>query len=262
MLFHCGQVRAQTDDLIFRDLFETHPFAYRANEPFDVTFFCELLYTDNNTISQNRYYFDFDFDNGLIGGFTLDTGAFVVVNGDYAFTNGEITINATDGFGANFDMTSTAIEARLGMVGYFRAAGQALGRPGQLGCIAIGHGYDTATEVYERYVCDDQPTAAGTYSNVVELSAFDSTINQFVVGAAFRQRDYYATGNTTGNPTLIERNDFGLFRRQGNAVYLDFTLGPLMLAFSDWNLAVAQAQNNALAIDAFQPAVAPCPRVN
>lgn len=262
LVSQCAGVGAQVNEVIFRDLFETHPFAYRANEPFDVLFFCELLYTDNNTVSQNRYYFDFDFDNGLVGGFTLDTGAFVVVNGDYTFANGQITITATDGFGANFAMTTTEIEARLGMVGYFRAAGQGLGRPAQLGCIAIGHGYDTGAEVYERYVCDDQVTAAGTYSNVIELSAFDSTLNQFVAGAAFRQRDYFATGTTTGDPTLIERNDFGLFRRQGGELYLDFTLGPLMPAFSDWNMTAALTQNNALAIDAFDPPVPPCPRVN
>ena len=255
-------VNAQTNDVIFQDLFEIHPFVYRPDDPLDVLFYCGLQYTDDGSPSQNTYYFDFDPNGDLIGGFTLDTGGFVTVNGDYTVNGGQIELSATNGFGADFDLTTEVIVPRLGMVGYFSAVGQALGRPGRMTCLAVGHGYDTATEVYERYECQDQPTAAGIYSNVIELSAFDSTINQFVLGAAFRQRDFYASGTTTGEPTLIERNDFGIFRRQGNLLYLDFTAGPLGLAFSDWNTAIADAGNDALAIDAFDPPLPPCQRAN
>ena len=255
-------IRAQANDLIFQDFFEIHPFAYRPNDPLDVLFYCELFYTDTNTPSQNRYYFDFAPDGSLFGGFSLDTGGFVTVDGSYNVAGGQIELTATNGAGADFAMTTNAITPRLGIVGYFNAIGQGLGRPAQLTCVAIGHGYDTALEEYERYVCQDQPTAAGTYANVIELNAFDSTINQFVLGAAFRQRDFYASGTTTGDPTLIERNDFGIFRRDGNRLFLDYTLGPLQPTFSDWNVAVAEVANDALAINAFDPPLPPCQRAN
>ncbi|MEM7705008.1 MAG: hypothetical protein AAF358_05615 [Pseudomonadota bacterium] len=253
---------AQPNDVIFIGDFEPRDFVYQPNEPLDVLFFCELFYTDDSTLSQNRYYFDFAFDGAVQGGFQVDTGDFVTVNGNYTITNGQITFDATNGFGADFAMTTNTITPRLGIPGFFGATGNGLGRPAQLACIAIGHGYDTATEVYERYECQDQLTAAGTYSNVIELNAFDSTINLFVPGAAFRQRDFFASGTTTGDPTLIERNDFGIYRRDGNRVFLDFTLGPLPLSFSDWNTATADAVNNSLAIGEFDPPLPPCQRVD
>jgi len=254
--------QAQPDDPIFQDRYEPQTFVYDPDDPLDVLFYCEMFYTDTGTPSQNRYYFDFSLDGSLQGGFTLDTGDFVTVDGSYSVANGPITFTATNGLGADFSMTTDSITPRLGMVGFFTAIGSGLGRPARLACIAIGHGYDTATEQYERYECQDQPTAAGTYANVIELNAFDPTINQFVQGAAFRQRDFYAGGSTIGDPTLIERNDFGIFRRDGNRVLLDFTRGPLPLAFGDWNTAIAEAANDALGINAFDPPLPPCQRTN
>ncbi|MFK7954777.1 MAG: hypothetical protein AB8B96_01685 [Lysobacterales bacterium] len=253
---------AQPNDVIFQGGFEPTNFDYRPNDPLDVLFFCELLYTDTNTPSQNLYYFEFTPDGSLQGGFTLESGGFVILNGNYTVANGPFTFSASNGLGADFDMTTDAITPKLGMVGYFTATGDGLGRPAQLACLAIGHGYNTTAEVYERYQCNDQPTTAGTYTNVIELNAFDSTINRFVQGAAFRQRDFFASGATTGDPTLIERNDFGIFRRDGDRVLLDFTLGPLQPTFSDWNTAVANAANNALAIDLFNPPLPPCQKAN
>lgn len=253
---------AQPNDVIFIGDFEPRDFVYDPNAPLDVLFFCDLFYTDDNTPSQNSYYFDFAFDGAVQGGFRVDTGDFVTVNGSYTITNGQITFDATNGFGADFAMTTETITPRLGIPGYFFAIGSGLGRPAQLACIAIGHGYNTTNDMYERYECQDQPTAAGIYANVIELNAFDSTISVFVPGAAFRQRDFFASGTTTGDPTLIERNDFGIYRREGNRLFLDFTLGPVPLIFGDWNVATADAVNNSLVIDEFDPPLPPCQRVN
>ncbi len=137
---------AQLDDPIFQDRYEPQTFVYDPDAPLDVLFYCELFYTDTGTPSQNRYYFDFALNGDLQGGFTLDTGDFVTVNGSYTVANGPITLTATNGLGADFSMTTDSITPRLGMVGFFTAIGSGLGRPARLACIAIGHGYDTATE--------------------------------------------------------------------------------------------------------------------
>ena len=219
-------------------------FPFRANQPFDVIYVCQLRNVQTGQPSPLSYFLDFRDDGTLVGEIPLDQGDVIQLTGNYAYQNDLIAFDAAGTYNLtgvpirlSFSFASNTIQPRLGLVGYFAAEGERRddsvnnGQPDAvtLRCVAIGHRFNPAPG-FRRYVCPDQPTVAGTYSN-----AFEFDINPRLPGSAFRQRDFYASGTTTGDPTLIERGE-GIYRRAGDQLYIEFIVAPgVQPYFTDFN---------------------------
>lgn len=249
-------------------------FRFTPNQPFDVIFQCRLRNAQTNQESNLNYFFDFHGNGSLVSAIPLDQGSVIRLSGNYAYQNDEIGFTAAGSYDLgggpvplSFAFSTEQIIPRLGLVWYFTAAGErrdGLVLGGQpvavtLRCAAIGHRYNPDV-VFRSYGCPDQITAAGTYSN-----AFEFDFNADLPGGAFRQRDFYATGTTTGDPTLIERAEAGIYRRVGNELYIDFSVVPgAQPIFSDFNELRARFAAGAaqLVVDPFPAGAQVCSRRN
>lgn len=247
-LFGIKPGQAQDDDIIFKDAFhfsqmQWHPFEFQANQNFDVGFQCEMTSLVTGTVSPFSYFLTFD-GSGQVN-FVIFTDAHnpYQLAGSYIYRNDVIEYQA-DSMGFTMEFSARKIFPRLGMLGYFEADGQANSEASRMRCLAYAHGYNPQPESFQRFSCPSQVTAAGSYENAFEWAMLTAS-NTVLSGSLFRQRDFYAHGNISGEPDLIERSDFGLYRLVGDTAYLDFNYGPdLNNPFSDWNQSLATLSNS------------------
>lgn len=216
-------------------------FPYSPNQPVDVLFVC------SRSNSRLTYYFGFSPNGALDVFFETDTFQQVSFSGTYTHGNGAIRMLALNINILPLDETSTRIVPHLGMVGEFETP--------NMRCAAVAHGYnDPAANAFRSYGC---PTInAGPGGNENNAFEFNDSSSPFPIvfrGGIFRQRDFWATGNSQ---PVITRG-YGIYRRVGNTFYADFGS-----QFGDHNLLKGSftGADQQLSVEQLEPAAGPCNR--
>lgn len=215
------------------------PFPFVPNQPLDVIVQCEQTFVDTNTVSNIAYFFDFRLDGTVLGQFRTDSNDTISVEGTYTYAGDRIEFEAAGTYNLGgqlreiaFTQRTDRVLPRLGLVGYFDGSGTVSDipfgaprtpSPATMRCLTVGHRSNQPQPPTrrQRFECPDQPSAAGTFTNVFE---FDTS--PFIPGSAFRQRELYTGLSGVGEPNLIWRSEFGIYRQDGDRVYIDFTPAP------------------------------------
>lgn len=267
LLFSCTKnenVESVLDEETVLEAIE-NTFRFTPNQNFEATY---IAFRRNSNL---EWYLNFSSDGTFDVLFTTDTNDDFSFQGNYTYTNDQITIQIPGGpnmpFPNGLNETSTIIMPQFGLIAAFAT--------NEMVAVCIGHGLNTQhpPRVNANYGCPvinvQQETSE---DNAIELVHSAVPFGLSVSGSIFRQQDRIV--NRTTNP-IISRG-YGIYRQTGNQFYAtfriaedfaDFAEGHLPFQvdnigspFDDFNVLSGQIRNNGteLIIDQLEPEAGPC----